>query len=206
MTDSRARALLVLATLAAPVLLAGCTAADTAAREVEELRTAAEGARRELEEARESYEEVRGRYERVRSLTIVRTERLDVTLTPIVDADRLSFAARAEREGVLVPAANLTRLPLLAVAVEREPVAGTLSVATAADFRCEPLTCIVSLPAGGAALLAWDGESEFRHQVLANGSLRVHRSGAWAGANATEFALARAGEALVTTSAGDATK
>lgn len=141
------RPLLVLLLLAAP-LFAGCASLDAA-------KTGAEDATRRLEEARAELDDARARYERVQSLQAVRAERVDLTVTPVVEEGILRFEVNATRDGVVVPTANLTRLPRVVVWLEGEPQA---------LLGCDPLTCLFGLH-GRAIELGWEDYADERVRV-----------------------------------------
>lgn len=122
------RALLAVLLLATP-LLAGCASLDAAKTSADDLTQKLDNARSELEAARE-------RYDRVQSLQAVRTERADVTLTPVVEEGILRFEVNATRDGRAIPTENLTRLPRVVFWLQGEPQA---------LLGCDPLTCLFGL-------------------------------------------------------------
>ena len=210
MTNRRPHvALILLAALLGPALLAGCTErVDAARQELAEARGRLDEAKREAQELKAKYEEARARYERVRSLTIVREERVDLTLEPIADPEltRLTFLPNATRGGVPVPAENITRLPFIAVQLRDEVHLGAPDEAGQPMFGCDPAACAIALVPGIVVLLGWAEDGVFTHQVLDDGTLLAYRDGSWEVTDAAGFGLARAdAEVRATTSAADAT-
>lgn len=201
-------AFLALALVAAPVLLAGCTEqVDAAKQELEQAKEGLAKAQQEIAEAREAAQQARDRYERVRSLTIVRTEKVDLVLTPVVDAESgdVSFEPNATRNGVAVPRANITALPPIVVRLAESPYDGDPLAAGDASFVCDPLSCVIRLRSN--VLLAFENDARgFAWQVDANGTLLAYREGSWWIATPTDFGFALDdASVLATTSAGDAT-
>lgn len=129
------RPLLVLVLLA-PALLAGCTQAQEG---LDDAKQALAEAQQGLADAQREAQEARDRFDRVRSMDVVREERVELRVRPAWDNGTLTFAvANATRSnGDSIPPANVTGLPLLSV-----EGAGGLT------FRCDPLTCAVELADG----------------------------------------------------------
>lgn len=151
----------LLAALAVALVLAGCSAQVDGAREqLDGAKQNLDEARTALDEARQEAREARDRLDRVRSLEAVREERVDLVLHAVVERDVLRFEVeRATRSnGEEVPAANLTRLPLLSM---ESPEPGGTAV------LCDPLACQVYLPPG-RALVASFVDAGDRQWVLEN--------------------------------------
>jgi hypothetical protein len=127
----------------AAVLLSGCAQLDSAKGELEEARQGLAEAQREAQEARD-------RYDRVKSATIVRTERVDATAWPLIENGTLRFDVEAARGTVAIPRANLTAMEPLAVRVGN------------ATLWCDPLTCEIGLPPEGVEL-SWQGGEPWAH-------------------------------------------
>lgn len=158
---ARAMRLPLLAALAAALLLAGCSAqVDGARQQLDTVKQSLDEARAALDAARQEAREARDRYERVRSLEVVREERVDLVVRGVVEQDVLRFeVANATRSnGEAVPAANVTRLPLLSL--ESPDANGTA-------LLCEPLTCQVYLPPGRALVAYW-ADAEDHQWLLEN--------------------------------------
>lgn len=117
--------------LLAALLLPGCAELDTAKEQVSEAQDRLETARGELDA-------LRARLERMRTLTAIRQEVLDVAVAPRLDADGLlRFEINATRDGVAIPAANVTRVAPIAVRADG-----------GAWVLCEPVTCAVPVAEG----------------------------------------------------------
>lgn len=151
----------LLAALAAAVVLAGCSAQVDGAREqLDTVKQNLDEARAALDQARQEAREAKDRLDRVRSLEVVREERVDLVVRGVLEEDVLRFeVANATRSnGEAVPAANVTRLPLLTL--ETPEANGTAVL-------CEPLTCQVYLPPG-RSLVASFADAEDRQWVIEN--------------------------------------
>ena len=151
----------LLATLVAAVLLAGCSAqVDSARQQLDTVQQNLDEAKAALDQARQEAREARDRMERVRSLEVVREERVDLVVRGVLEENVLRFeVANATRSnGEAVPAANVTRLPLLSL--ESPEANGTA-------LLCEPLTCQVYLPPGRSLVAAF-ADAEERQWVIEN--------------------------------------
>ena len=177
---------LLAATLGAAVLLAGCTAQVDGAREqLDAVKQNLDEAKQALDAARQEAREAKDRYERVRSLEVVREERVTLVLRGVIEQDVLRFeVANATRSnGESIPPANVTRAPLLQL--ESEEANGTA-------FVCEPLTCQAYLPPGRALLASWAGLDGQQFVLENKPGVRIELTHA-------------AADVLATTSVGDAT-
>lgn len=137
-----------IALLVPMILLAGCTQFDDAQR-------AAEDAKIQLDEARQDAQEAKERYERVKSATIVRTERIDLKLSAKIANGTVRFDPNATRAGVSIQDENLERLPPL--------------VLEGSGFRvtCDPLACSAELPEEGI-LLSWADDADGGMRLVLN--------------------------------------
>lgn len=138
--------------LVAP-LLTGCTALNGAKDQVDKLKQEAQDLKAQAEAAK-------ARYDRVRSLTVIRTEKVDLVLTPLARDGVLSFSANATRDGIRLPPENLTRLPTLDAA---------LDPAQAPFASCDPLSC--RLRYDGGIVLRWTGDATWGWRVQADGNV-----------------------------------
>lgn len=106
------------------LLLAGCTQLDEGKAKLAE-------AQQNLDEAKREAQEAKDRFDRVKSATIVRTERVDLLVQAVRNETSLTFNVMAVREGYTIPAANLTSVQAIVI---QWPGAGE-------SITCDPLTC-----------------------------------------------------------------
>lgn len=108
--------------------LAGCT----------EAKEGLDDAKQALADAQREAQEARDRFDRVRSMDVVREERVELVLRPAWENGTLSFSVlnATRSNGDAVPVENITALPLLELTSD------------ALTFRCDPLTCAVGLAEG----------------------------------------------------------
>lgn len=179
-------------------LTAGCAALDSAKEGATQVQDGLEEARAKLQQAQEELSEAKARYERVRSLTVIRTEAVDLNLTPVYDAEArtLGFTANATRGEDALPSENLTRLPRLTV---------SLTGGQDATFQCDPLTCRFILEEGDEAKVTWEDHSG-ESWLLDRSGLIGHCTPVCVvpAPEGTQIRLADA-EVLASTSVGDAT-
>lgn len=124
-----------LAILLVMVLLAGCTQLDDA-------KEAAAEAQRKIDEAKREAQEAKDRYDRVKSATIVRTEKVHLAVYALSNDTTVWFRAEAERAGTRIADANVTGLPLVKLST------------SAWSVTCDPIDCRVDL-AGEDVTVEW---------------------------------------------------
>ena len=171
------RALLIALLLVSVPALAGCTQLSETAND---LQAKVDAAKQEAVEAKD-------RLDRVRSLTIVRTESLHLTVNATVTEGRMAFTlSNATRSnGNLVPLENITALPSADVLLKD---GDGNAIAT---FTCEPLSCAISTARLQSVVITWPaGSGETVEITAADDATHTFRA---------------SGDAVVTTSAGDAT-
>lgn len=144
----------LLVCLAASLALAGCTAqVDSAKQQIEQAKVQLDEAKAAYEAAKVEAAQAKDRFDRVRSLTAVREERLDIVVRGTFQDDNLLFTlVEAKRSnGEVVPAANVTRLPLLALETD---------AANASAVLCDPLTCQLYFPEGRTIAAYWQDDAD----------------------------------------------
>ena len=144
----------LLACLVASLALAGCTAqVDSAKQQIDQAKVQIEEAKAALDAAKEEAQQAKDRFDRVRSLTALREERLDIVVRGDFTDDNLVFllVSATRSNGDAVPPANVSRLPLLAF--ESDEANGTA-------FLCDPLTCQVYFPEGRTLAAYWQDAPE----------------------------------------------
>lgn len=142
----------LLVCLVAPLLFAGCTAqVDSAKQQIEQAKVQIDEAKAALEAAKAEAVQAKDRFDRVRSLTAVREERLDIVVRGSFEGDNLVFTlVRATRSnGDVVPVENVTRLPLLALETDATNASAVL---------CDPLTCQLYFPEGRTIAAYWQDD------------------------------------------------
>lgn len=173
----------LVAALLASLLLAGCTAqVDSAKQQLETVKDNLQQAQDALAAAKKEAGEAKDRLDRVRSLAVLREERVALALAPNYADGTLTFRlVNATRSnGEEIPAENLTQLPPLLLTVAN------------ATFACDPLTCMVVVDEGATVQATFADAPETSWEIVAGAPEQP------------TLALADA-RVLATTSVGDAT-
>lgn len=185
------RSALAACLLVAAVAFAGCTAqVDSARSQLDDVKKGLDEAKAALDSARQEATEAKDRLDRVRSLDVLREERVTLVLEAVIQRDILRFEVlnATRSNGAELPLANLTRLPLLSI--ESAEANGTAVL-------CDPLTCQVFVPSG-ASVLAFFQDDDSHQYVLQNAPCGEASC-------AVATLTLQGAEVLATTDAGDAT-
>ena len=183
----------LLVALAAALALAGCTAqVDSAKQQIEQAKVQIEEAKAALAEAKEEAAQAKDRFDRVRSLTALREERLNIVVSAEFVGTDLTFrlVSAVRSNGEMIPPAYVSRLPLLAL--ETDAANGTAVL-------CDPLTCQVYFPEGRTLAAYWKDDADRVYSI----TRPACPDPATCGAPEIELTLADA-KVLATTSVGDA--